>query len=101
MPNGKGTISCAYCVSLSVESRSEPREVWRCGRFEADLPPHGSLNPICADFSVRNSSDSHVADQLEELSHLMEHGFLYGYPYPSQNRKADLKRIGPLRREAE
>jgi hypothetical protein len=58
----------------------------------------GTNNPICSDFE--ESKDSSVQfdmpEQLAELLPKMHRGFLYGFPYPSHNRLADLREIAKL-----
>ena len=94
MANGKGTISCSYCkhhAALPVE---------RCNLYHTDFPLDalGHDNPICPDFTETQESSPQfgMQRQLSELLPRMRHGYLYGFPYPSHNRLADLREVAKL-----
>jgi hypothetical protein len=94
MANGKGTIGCHYCKHYA------PRPVEWCGLYNVPLPTDviGTNNPIYSDFA--ESKDSSVQfgmpEQFAELLPKMNRGFLYGFPYSSHNRLADLRELAKL-----
>ncbi len=99
MANGKGTISCHYCKHYA------PRPVEWCALFNVPLPTKviGTDNPLCADFAESQDSSPQygMPRQLAELLPSMRRGSLYGFPYPSHNRVADLREIAELTPYAE
>jgi len=94
MTNGKGTIGCHYCKHYAAR----PAE-W-CGLYSVVLPADaiGTDNPICSDFaeSKESSVQFGMPGQLAELLPKMRRGYLYGFPYPSHTRLADLREIAKL-----
>jgi hypothetical protein len=92
MANGKGTISCFYCTHYARD--------WWCDRFGVALPAEaiGADNPICSDFEESKESSAlyGMPAQLAELAPKMQHGVLYGYPYPSHTPADHLRQIAKL-----
>jgi len=89
MANGKGSIMCCYCAHVTWGPD------YRCELHNANLPVRsaGSLNLICRDFQKGKQSEFSFDSQFAELEPQMRSSVLYGFPYPSHNRVADIKEI--------
>ena len=89
MANGKGSIGCWYCKHVTWGPD------YRCELHNANLPVRsaGPLNLICRDFVEGDQAEATflLGSQFAELDQHMRPGVLYGFPYPSRDRAADLK----------
>ena len=81
---------CCYCKHVTWGPN------YRCEFHNANLPVQsaGTVNMICRDFKEGITTEIfNFRSQYAELEPHMHNGILYGFPYPSHNRPADLKEI--------
>ncbi len=85
---------CCYCAHVTWGTK------YFCNYYELALPveKHGADNLLCGEFSPGEECESIASMQIQydELAPHMRKGYLYAFPYPSQERAQDLKEVMEL-----